>query len=364
MQSKFSKHEQGLIVFCLLLNCFSVYYYAEKYFHVGLWACVGVFFLQLAYWRYAPIWQKINNKVVLLSFLTAVILVTALVFYKYFPKESNGNDRWSDIVGFWRYFEEGKNGWAAHSHLGNRISSMPLNLYLAYPFYKVGHIEFYSFVNYISFVVFLYFFNKKHVRGFAWTVFLAASPIVFIDVISYSNALLNGVLFALAFRLATNINTSNTVNYMLVGFALGASLAFRLVYVMPVAILVGYMFRNLTAVTFLRIIWLGIGTALGFVLLFMPLVLGHWANFMLNNPFKVQAKIPTEFSLILLFLNLLLGYFASKSRQDLLVWAIVSVVLSVVVGAIWREKATTLFYGISALPLMANYLHNQQYSKV
>jgi hypothetical protein len=355
--------KSAIILFVwLIVNCISVFYYSNKY--VGYPIAITLVFLIFTVFsiKYADkiVNEKFRNPIVWLSFI--LFLATCIYFYHLFPKETNGNDKWSDIVSFWDFFLSGKNGWAGRSHLGNRISSMPTNLILAFPFYYFKIIDFFSLFSFLTFWFYVQKNTFNESKRFAIAVLIIVSPAVFMEVSSRSNLLINGVIYLFAIDYLFSILQNQTSkNIFFAAILMGVALGYRLAFAPAFIMLLAYLYVS-KSMTFRQLILYAVIVGSTLIVLFLPFVWGHLSDFTQNHPFIKQAKITKSQTILVVAIGL---FFVSKIKGilDVYFYTIILVFIAVLLGCFQYTRYTTLLYNAMIFPFAIKYLLQKNYIK-
>lgn len=345
-----------IIVYGILLfaNAICVHYYAERYLHKG-WLFA---FLYLIFgYNFIKFERHINNSTFqkyLVYFGLVLFIIISVYFFQIFPKETNGNDKWSDITAFWDAFLKGENGWSAHGHLGNKISSLPLNLLLAYPFYKLGLIDYFSLFGFLAVFIFLIGKVADKPHG-SIVIFYLCSPLVFMEVVGRSNLLLNGLIFLLALQHFIKVIQQPTYWGLTQNAAfMGAAMCYRMVFVVPLAMIIFYVIFQKKIRISIILVYL-IVLVLVIISFFFPFVYGHFNDFIIHHPFTKQAKkTPLQTGLLLLstpFLAKFVGHF-----HDLYFYTIILVFVAICLGLFQYTRYTTLLYNAIIFPMGLYYI--------
>lgn len=244
------------------------------------------------------------------------VIGSGFVFYK-IPVESLNVDRWSVITSFWDNFFKGEYVYFAKSTMGNHPGPMPFYYILAFPFYCIGELGWYSVLGVFVFYTILIYSEKTfHIR-FIFLLLILISPFYLWEVMTRSNIFLNGslVLFSLVY-LFESFKKKHSKKLFFNGIIIGLLLSTRNVFVIPYIIAFLFALKDIR-VKFLETIYIGIVAIIVFALTFLPFIWNHLSDFMLMNPFIIQSGylMPTEFSLFCILLSFGTFWFC-KVKED------------------------------------------------
>jgi hypothetical protein len=259
---------------------------------------------------------KAFHKIILFLMLFLFLTGSGFVFYK-IPVESLNVDRWSVITSFWDNFFKGEYVYYAKSTMGNPPGPMPFYYILAFPFYYIGELGWYSVLGFIMFYSILIYSKKTFDIRFLFLLLIFTSPFYLWEVTTRSNIFLNGslVLFSIVY-LFKSLETNHFGKLLFNGVIIGLLLSTRNVFVIPYIITFLFILKD-NRIKFLETIYIGIVAIIIFALTFLPFIWNHLSDFMTMNPFLIQSGylMPTEYSFFCIILSLG-SFWICKEKSD------------------------------------------------
>lgn len=319
----------GVFLFINLL--FSIKYLERttKYYIVLSLAISGIYILL---WSIKNILNSLNtylkwfNLFGLLSFIIGGIYI-----FKIIPVESLNVDRWSIITGFWDTVMSGEYAYYGKGHTGNPPGPMPFYFLLAYPFYLIGELGFYSLLGILVFYFLLHYTNFPVYLKTIGIVLIMLSSFYLWEVVSRSNIFTNSVLILLSMLYILKQKSFNSRNILISGIITGLLLSTRNVFIITYLIIFLYLLRTKKITTF-QVVAIGGIAVLFFSLTFIPVIIGHYDAFFEINPFVIQSSflIPFEYTLGFIIMAIVFSFFC-KTDNDVLFYSGFTLLLSILI---------------------------------
>lgn len=314
--------------------------------------------------------SRINPRYLTLFNVILILIYgsVSLFLFKKIPVETLNVDRWSVITSFWENFERDEFVYYAKSNVGNPPGPMPFYFVLAYPFYKIQELGFYSL---LGLPVFLLTLQYNRIKTYLITIILLlllSSPFMWWEVMCRSNILINGslVLFSVSyfFNNKKNITTQRLIiSAILFGLLLSTRSVFSIAFIIACMYAIKSQYISLA-----QLLQLSIVSCITFILTFIPFVYRFFDDFQNANPFIIQSTFLMPFFYTFLFLAaaFILGLIC-KSKIDVYFYISVTLFLCILtyfmymVGKIGLE--TTIFgriadisYFIFSMPFALFYI--------
>jgi hypothetical protein len=269
-------------------------------------------------------------------------------------------DRWSAIVNWDKKILKGEYPYEARSHLGGVVSGLPGLFFITIPFYFAGDIGYFQAATVLLFsLLCVLLFRKEKAlttiiiylfsAGFLWEIYVRS------DI--GGNAVL--VILYLAFIERVRKRMSNK-NMIFSGMLLGIILTTRTVFIIPVAV---YLIRWLDLKKIVSTVLFMISSLATFSLILLPFIIGHFDNFLSNNPFIEQTdKMPVGIAILFIILAIICGYFTKTFEKTILISGylifaliscafIVKIVKVGFVNAFWKSNFDISYFTI-VLPFL------------
>jgi hypothetical protein len=197
-------------------------------------------------------------------------------------------DRWSAMTAFNDRLLSGRFPYEARTHLGSRVSGLPVLFAIGLPFQLAGDVGYLQPVAFAAFVGALFAMAGRRASLWWPVVLLGASPVFLWEVAVRSDLLSNAALAVLFLVLCERWRGRPTAARVVVVAALGGlCLGTRLALAVPfIVYFVGY-FRGAWRT--------GLAAAAGalavFVATLLPFAAWNWTSFLVNNPLAWQASL-------------------------------------------------------------------------
>ncbi len=376
-QSNSLKEQISIIILSLINVVFSIKYGARVTgYYLLISLVIGLFtylFLRYGY----DFFSKISSKKLLCAsiVLLSIFIVGSAILFLDHPVEKLNVDRWSVITSFWETVGSGEYAFYAKSNVGNYAGPMPFYFIIAYPFYLIGELGYFSILGLITFLLLVFFTSSKEQNKrslFYVLFFLIISPFFLLEIISRSNLLLNSTLIivVLYYFLEIKDNVVTTKRIVTSGVLLGLFLSTRNVYVLVYIIAFIYALR-LKVYSLKQLTIVGLIALATFVITFLPFVIGHFKDFTQMNPFIVEgtALLPFHYTVGFAMLAFSLAVF-TKDNLDVLFNSGLVLFISIVIYVIHNisinglqtaifESKTDISYFIFCIPFFL-FFHIKQ----
>jgi hypothetical protein len=216
--------------------------------------------------------------------ITGFLILTSLIMLKWVPQESIMVDRWSVIKGFWNNAIHGINPYQTHSHTGKVPGPFPGYFLLAFPFYLIGEIGFFSIT---GILLTLYFWQRENAKSEILLVLLL-SVCIYWEIVTRSTVIINSMLFVVYFRWLFTIHQFTFKKVIVTGIIGGLLLSTRGIYLIPCIAMLPVLVQNKHLNMGKMAIFL-VCAALGFIATFLPLLFFDLSVWPAYNPFRVQS---------------------------------------------------------------------------
>jgi hypothetical protein len=262
---------------------------------------------------------KINT----ISLLVFYFILCLFLFAK-IPIETLNVDRWSVISSFWDNYFRGEYVYYAKSFDNNYPGPMPFYFILALPFYLIGELGLFSFLGLLLFI--LLGFNNFSKSKINIIFILTGFSLFFLwEICGRSNLFFNGVIILLLIKLFFKKYTMSLKSNLVFGVLVGLTLSTRNVFVIPYIITFIYALKS-KRIDIKNTIYLGLICLITFAITFVPFVWNHMDDFLIMNPFIIQADglIPFKYSLLFIIISIVLAF---KCNQEIDVYFLSGLVL-------------------------------------
>ena len=249
--------------------------------------------------------------------LVACYAALQLVMFRLIQPATLHVDRWSLIQAFWDAFLKGNYPYAVRSHLNGSVGTMPVYFLLAFPFYLLHEIGYFSLAGLVVLAIYL---RKNHTAGDSLrllAVVLCSLP-VFWEIAVRSTILVNSVLFLLYTAWIWDTGISKTKNFWIAALLGGLLLSTRTVFSLGLVIYTMYMVRQ-REVKLTRIVTWGLLVMAVFCLTLLPFVLLFPGEVLHHNPFRIQSEqlLSPLLSVMMIAIAMLAGLFV-RDKSSLL----------------------------------------------
>jgi hypothetical protein len=221
--------------------------------------------------------------------VVACSVVAYLVVLDRIPPLSLNVDRWSAITSFNERLLEGKYPYEARTHLGSRVSGLPVVFALGLPFQWAGDVGYLQVFFLAAFAAACWRQSRQR-EGVVWPMlFLVTSPAFAWEVAARSDLVTNAFVAVLLLFLCERWKREKTMARMVVlGVVGGLVASTRLVVVLPLTVyFVGYFERNERR-------WAGVmagAAAATFAATLVPFAIWDTRLFLAYNPLAWQGGL-------------------------------------------------------------------------
>ncbi|MDR0828742.1 MAG: hypothetical protein LBN95_01330 [Prevotellaceae bacterium] len=300
-------------IFLFINTLFSVKYFSRYTdFYIPATVLIDVMLVAI----FAIKTDKIDAKIfsIFNYILLIVYLIFCIIIFQIIDINSLHVDRWSVISSFWQNFENGEYVYFAKSNEGNYPGPMPFYYILAYPFYFVKELGYFSMLGVPLFFLLLKYCKIEEGTQTKLLLLLLFSSFLWWEIMCRSNILLNStlILFSIVYFFK-EFPKFTTKKLIFSGILFGLLLSTRNVF--AIAYIISCIFAlKIRYVSFKQMFILA-GIALcTFVGTFIPFVYGFWNEFLQMNPFIIQgsALMPFSYTLIFIVLAIIFGFICKK----------------------------------------------------
>jgi hypothetical protein len=268
---------------------------------IGVYSLI-VFFL-LFFSSYLNIPKSINY-ICYISIFLFIISLSTFILINTDPLKINV-DRWSAINNFLDYLFKGKFPYLAKTHMGQHASPFPIMHFITIPFYlmgEVGYLQVFSFI-FANFVI----LRLSGIKKALWfNAIILISPAFWYEVSVRSDLFSNMLLVSLFIYAILHIEGLFYNSSKLIGIVSGILLCTRGIVVIPLIILYGLYFKEISIKQSLIII---ICLGIGFALPLLPFALWDWELLIQYNPIILQTnKTPLILQILAMLSAIYIGY--------------------------------------------------------
>ncbi len=287
---------------------------------------------------YVLIWKikiDIQKRVPFLKVVTLLILVGFVVgsifVFKMIPVESLNVDRWSIITGFWDTALSGEYAYFGKGYSGNPPGPMPFYFILAFPFYLMGELGYYSLLGIFVFYGLLTYSQVAESLKTKGIILILISLFYLWEVNSRSNIFTNSVLILFSMVYILEQQEFNTKNSVVSGILVGLLLSTRNVFIIPYIITFLYLLR-INKINIKQLTLIGIISITAYVVTFLPFIIGHYNDFLVMNPFIIQSSffIPPAYTLGFILIAIVVSFFC-KRNEDVYFFSSLSLFVSILI---------------------------------
>lgn len=363
-----NKKNISFILFSVINILFSVKYFSRyTSYYLLLAAVILLFHIFFFYKRTFP--KFFYRKSTVINILLLVIFCIVCVFiFNQLPVKSVNVDRWSVITSFWNYYFDGKYVYYAQSHMGSYPGPMPFYYILAFPFYLLGEIGFFSLSGIIIFYLLMKYLKVDSSDQTFFLLLIITSPFYLWEVLARSTLFVNSVLILGSIIFFFKNKDYNSIkNQLILGIVFGLLLSTRNIYALCYIILFLYSLKY-KRLDILSTIKIGCFAIIVFSLTFIPFVMGHWEDFLEMNPFIVQSSflIPFQWTLGIIIFSFFLFCFC-KENYDVIFYSGVILFMAIVLHFVYHiinvsvynsfiESSADLSYFIMCIPFLLCYM--------
>lgn len=308
----FNKYSITFLIFLFINFIFSVKYISRISTLYILISIIIVTFYFVIWNLKIKIYSKKHFNLIILLLFT---FLSILLFYK-FPIETINVDRWSVITSFWDTYLDNKYAYNALSNVGNPPGPMPFYFVLAFPFYLIGELGYFTL---FGLFLFYYILKKSPITSQSKTIILLLilTSLWFVwEIICRSNIFLNGTIVLIVLIELLRKKEFTIKEDIKIGILIGLVISTRNVYVIPFMIAFVYLLKN-NKINIMNTVVISIVTIIAFIITFIPFTWNHIEEFKIINPFIIQssALMPFKLSLIFILISIISG-FLCKSTKD------------------------------------------------
>ena len=346
-----SKRNMAIAMFIIVNFLFSVKYLSRiSDYYILLSVVISALYLFAI-----PLIQRIvaryNSRLHWVNILLLIMFLglSSLVF-EMVDVNSINVDRWSVISTFWDEVFKGNYAYYAKSNDGNVPGPMPFYFLLAFPFYIVGELGYFSFAGLAAFYFILRMSLSSKSQTVGLIMVMCSLPYLW-EIVCRSNIFLNGTIVLFTIIYVLGIEKFTTARIILAGILIGLVLSTRNVFVIPFIITFVFKIKN-GNMKFLQVMAVGSIALFCFALTFLPFVMGHWDDFLVMNPFIIQGSyfMPLHFTLLFLAASAMFGFFC-KSAADVHFYSAMTLFLTISFYLLYKTFLSgfeAAFFGIVA----------------
>lgn len=295
-------------------------------------------------------------------------IIASVVIFNFIPQKSLNVDRYSIITSFWDSFLNSEYVYTAKSFDGNMPGPLPFYFILAFPFYLIGELGYFSLFGIIVFALILKYYIKEDYNRIFGIFLIMISAFYLWEIVSRSNIFLNSSLFLAAIILFVNTLIINKNTHVFIfGILFGLLLATRNVLTIPLIILFLYLIKSKNY-TLINCIKLGGIASFVFILTFIPFIINHFQVFLEVNPFIIQSShlMPTWLSIFCIIITFS-SYFFIKQKEDIYFYSGVFLFITILFYTIYKtinhgfsiafyESKIDISYFIFCVPFILFYI--------
>jgi hypothetical protein len=366
------KKSSSLLII-VLINLLFLIKYVERVtdYYLILTLLISVGYYLIYRFRNCFHTSEIIKKQLFYGVILCYIGLSVYLFYK-IPQSSLNVDRYSVITSFWDSFFHSNYVYTSRSHQGNLPGPMPFYFILAFPFYLVHELGYFSLMGLVVFAAILTYSKRPINNQLSGLFLLACSAFYGWETLSRSNIFLNAslILGSCIFFMNT-LTLERKKHIVLHGVIIGLLLSTRNVLILPYIVLFLYVLKN-RLYTIREVFQIGLLVIITFALTFLPFVINHFQSFLEINPFIIQSSylIPSWLSLICILLTFS-SYFFLKQKEDVFFYGGLFLFITVLIYFIYQIQKhgfiNTLFgsqadlsYFILCVPFFLYYLTNAE----
>jgi len=256
----------------------------------------------------------INSR--LLYSIVALYVLSIIIGFFIIDPVSLRVDRWILITRFWDAALSGIYPYQVRSSPnGVGIGAFPFYFLLAFPFYLVGEIGYFSLLGLLVMLldINLYFKNDVH-KKLAAIFLLLSSVAIWWEMIVRSTLLINAALILLYSMWMVSNKNQSLRQYTIKGILGGLLLSTRGIFVVPIIFCCFYCF--LKPWKFKEMLVYCSSFVIAFIITFVPFYLWDRQLFILHNPFMVQGDVVGPYiSIALLMISLMAGFLVKTESE-------------------------------------------------
>lgn len=361
------------ILIIVFVNLLFLIKYVERvtdfYIPISLIILVG-YYLIYHFRKRLALQVKTKNRIFYVLIFGYILL--SIILFNLIPQSTLNVDRYSVITSFWDSFLSGEYAYAAKSHQGNYPGPMPFYFLLAFPFYLIGELGYFSLFGIIVFSVGLKYSKIPIDNQISGLLLVLLSAFYMWEIISRSNIFLNSSLLLLSILFFMDSLKMDRNKHILVhGVLIGLLLSTRNVFLIPYIVLFLYLLKN-KRYGLTDILKIGVLVSVTFAMTFLPFVINHLHSFLEINPFIVQSSflMPAWLSLICIALTFV-SFFWIKQKNEIfflsgiflfvtiLMYFIYQIGINGFQNALYGSK-TDISYFILCIPFLLYFVLNEK----
>jgi len=312
MHKVLSKQNWLPIIILIFINIIFSIKYVARVSDYGIPLTLGYLLFQaFIFYSFERFPVKQKNLMLLYVLPVSFILIHITAFH-FIDVNTLNVDRWSVIKGFWDNFINGIYPYYPAGLTANPPGPMPTYFLLAFPFYLIGEIGYYSILGFVLF----YLFIRKHVKETKYQYllisFMAISLCVNWEIAVRSTILVNSILFLFFYEYIEKIDLNKFKNLFISALIGGLLLSTRSIFIVSIIIFILYLIKNE------RISYGNSILFILFCLVFYMMPISFFALFYPNdfwkiNPLIVQSEflIPSMYIVLFIIIAFVLGFFSN-----------------------------------------------------
>jgi hypothetical protein len=276
-------------------------------------------------------------------------------------------DRWSVITSFWDTFFEGKYPYYAKSHMNSYPGPMPLYFLLAFPFYLLNELGYFSL---LALPLLIYLLQKMNIPSnykLLILIFITTSTFYLWEVASRSNILTNSLL--IIWVLTNFIEQKKSIGFYFYFNAIlvGLLLSTRAIFILPYIIFFLYSLKK-KEVKITSFLLYTLIASITFILTFLPFIIGYKDDFFTMNPFVIQSSflIPSYYTILFILIAIVFSFLAD-TKNSLYYYSGLALFISIFIYAVYHcvvdgfnasyfEGKVDISYFIFSVPFFLFYL--------
>ncbi len=303
-----------LSIFLLINILFSIKYisrYSDLYIPLTI-LLITVLLCVFVYKRYL-----IKVKVVYVVFLCVFLLLCyvglSMLIFEKFSVETLNVDRWSVITSFWESFDRNEYVYFAKSNVGNPPGPMPFYFILAYPFYLLGELGYYSLLTLPFFLLLLFYAKIEKYIILLVLILLFFSLFIWWEILCRSNIFLNSSLVLFSIIYFFNSDKLDTRRLVISSIIFGLLISTRSVFSIAYVVVCIFALRS-RYISFKQFVLLIFISLISFSSTFLPFIINHNTEFFEMNPFVVQSTflMPIGYTIFFIVLAIVFGSMCKK----------------------------------------------------
>ncbi len=349
------------------INFIYIYKYVLRYTEWALLISIFISGIQLTtFLKRDRLYLSKKIKWTVSGFAILFVLSLIVISYLYIPIETLNVDRWSIMSSYISHMLDGKYPYFATSFAGNPPGPMPFYYLIALPFYALGEYSILSALGYLGIIIWI--FKTRITQNnivFVLLYFLSSFAMIW-EITTRSNIFTFSCLVLLALNLHNTKVHINKLHVFIYGLICGLALCTRSVFIL--AYIVFFTHDVFSKAQSRKTIIFLTYAFIGFIIPFAPLLIEHYNDFWIMNPFIVQSSffLPTYYVIIFILIAFALSIF-SKSYLDKLFYSGVSLFIVILIYSSYHlihsgfqvsyiDSKVDISYFIFSIPFLLMYL--------